>query len=43
MILNTSALLPILLNEPEAQVFACAFERADSIRLSAASYVEAAI
>ncbi|HEX4138318.1 MAG TPA: type II toxin-antitoxin system VapC family toxin [Bryobacteraceae bacterium] len=43
MILDTSALLAILLNEPEARRFASAIETADVTRISAASYVEAAI
>jgi ribonuclease VapC len=43
MILDTSALLAVLLCEPEAQRFASAIESASVVRLSAASYVEAAI
>ena len=43
MILDTSALLAILLNEPDAGRFAEAMEAAPILRLSAASYVEAAI
>jgi len=43
MILDTSALLAVLLNEPEASRFASAMENAGVVRLSAASYVEAAI
>ncbi len=42
MILDTSALLAILLKEPEAASFAAALESADTVRLSAASYLEAA-
>jgi ribonuclease VapC len=43
MILDTSALLAVLLNEPEAERFASAIENASVVRMSAASYVEAAI
>ena len=43
MILDTSALLAALLNEPEAERFASAIENASVVRMSAASYVEAAI
>jgi len=43
MILDTSALLAVLLLEPEAPRFASTIERAGVVRLSAASYVEAAI
>ena len=43
MILDTSALLAILLREPEAERFATSIENAEVVRLSAASYVEAAI
>ena len=43
MILDTSALLAILLREPEAERFAISIENAAVVRLSAASYVEAAI
>ncbi|MDP9172141.1 MAG: type II toxin-antitoxin system VapC family toxin [Acidobacteriota bacterium] len=43
MILDTSALLALLLNEPEAGRFASAIESAPSVRISAAGYVEAAI
>src|SRR5580698_10407793 len=43
MILDTSALLTVLLNEPEARPFAAVIENAAVVRLSAASYVEAAI
>jgi ribonuclease VapC len=43
MILDTSALLAILLREPEAERFAVCMEKAEVTRLSAASYVEAAI
>jgi ribonuclease VapC len=43
MILDTSAVLAILLNEPEAGLFAAAIETAGAVRLSAASYIEAAI
>ena len=43
MILDTSALLGILLREPEAEEFARAMEDADCVRLSVASYLEASI
>lgn len=43
MILDTSALLAVLLREPDAERFAAAIEGADTVRMSAASYVEAAI
>jgi ribonuclease VapC len=43
MILDTSALLAILLREAEAETFAGAIENAGTVRLSVASYLEAAI
>lgn len=44
MILDTSALLAILLKEPEAAQFAASIEHsADEVRMSAASYFEASI
>ncbi len=44
MILDTSALLAILLNEPEAPSFASRIEDAsEGVRMSAASYLEASI
>lgn len=43
MIVDTSALLAILLREPEAASFAAAMESASTLRLSVASYLEAAI
>jgi ribonuclease VapC len=43
MILDTSALLAILLREPEAAPFARAIEDADSVCMSVAGYLEAAI
>lgn len=43
MILDTSALLAILLLEPEAAAFAEAIEAASVVRLSVAGYVEASI
>ena len=43
MILDTSALLAILLWEPEAATFAKAIEDTDSVCMSVASYLEAAI
>ncbi len=42
MILDTSAVIAILRDEPEAASFARAIEAADAKRLSAASYVETA-
>jgi ribonuclease VapC len=43
MILDTSALLAILLRELEAADFARAIEHADKVKMSVASYLEAAI
>ena len=43
MILDTSALLAILLREAEAERFARAIEEAEVVRLSVAGYLEAAI
>lgn len=43
MILDTSALLAILLRETEAATFARAIEDADSVCMSVAGYLEAAI
>jgi len=43
MIVDTSALIAILRDEPEAAAFANAIERADTRRLSAVSFVEAAV
>ena len=43
MILDTSALLAILLREAEAETFAKAIENAGTVRLSVVSYLEAAI
>lgn len=43
MIVDTSALVAILRDEPEAAAFANAIERADTRRLSAVSFVEAAV
>lgn len=43
MILDTSALLAILLREPEAVQFARTIEQAGTVRLSVASYLEAAL
>src|ERR1700744_1422282 len=43
MIIDTSAILAILFNEDDAQVYAEAISRADSRRVSAATVVEAAI
>ena len=43
MIVDTSALLAILKNEPEAQVFSDTLEEAKIVRISAANYLEAFI
>lgn len=43
MIVDTSAVLAILLGEPEADAFALKIARAEHPRLSAVSYLEAAI
>lgn len=43
MILDASAIIAILRQEPEAQEFADAMEQATALRVSAANYVEAAI
>src|SRR5690242_18388997 len=43
MVVDTSALLAVLLAEPEATAFAEAISSADPCRISAASYLEAAI
>ena len=43
MIVDTSALLAVLLVEPEAERFAAAIEQAETVRISAASYLETAI
>lgn len=43
MIVDTSALLALILNEPESPRFVSAIEGAATRRMSAASYVEAAI
>jgi ribonuclease VapC len=43
MILDTSALIVILRDEPEAKAFAMAIADADRRRLSAANYLEAAL
>jgi ribonuclease VapC len=43
MIIDTSAVLTILRNEPEARTFAQLIEEAVSRRVSAASFVEAAV
>ena len=43
MILDTSAIIAILFNENDAQLYAQAITRADSCRLSAATFVETAI
>lgn len=43
MIVDTSVLIAILKNEPEAQAFSDAIEAAKVVRLSAASYLESRI
>jgi ribonuclease VapC len=43
MIVDTSAILAILFNEADAQAYAQAIAEADACRLSAATFVEAAI
>lgn len=43
MIVDTSALVAILLNESDAEVYARAINEADAPRMSAASFVETAI
>jgi ribonuclease VapC len=43
MILDTSAIIAILFNEDDAEIFSQAITRADSRRLSAATFVETAI
>jgi ribonuclease VapC len=43
VILDTSALMAILLQEPEAEVFSRALEAAPIVRLSIVSYLETAI
>jgi ribonuclease VapC len=43
MIVDTSALIAILKNEPEAEAFSNAIEVAKSVRISAASYLESRI
>lgn len=43
MIIDTSAIIAILFNEEDADVYAHAITQADSCRMSAATFVEAAI
>jgi hypothetical protein len=43
MIVDTSAVLAILFNESDAETYARAISEADSRRMSAASFVEAAV
>jgi ribonuclease VapC len=43
MILDTSAIIAILFDEVDAEIYAQAITRADSCRLSAATFVETAI
>ena len=43
MIVDTSAVLAILFDEPDAETYAQAMSQADSLRMSAVNFVEAAI
>ena len=43
MIVDTSAIIAVLFNEDDAEVYAEAIARADSCRMSAATFAEAAI
>ena len=43
MIIDSSAILAILFDEPDAPVYACAMAGADRCRLSAATYAEVSI
>ena len=43
MILDTSAIVAILFSESDAETYARAIDEADSCRISAANFVEAAI
>jgi ribonuclease VapC len=43
MIVDTSAIIAILFNEDDAEIYAQAIARADSARISAATFVETAI
>lgn len=43
MVLDTSAVLAILLQEPEAPAFAVAIETAESVRMAAANVLESSI
>lgn len=43
MIIDSSAILAILKNEPEAELFSEAIEAAPTVRISAASYLETSI
>ncbi len=43
MIVDTSALVAVLRREPEASAFAYAMQAAETLRLSAATYVEASV
>ncbi|MGO9512935.1 MAG: type II toxin-antitoxin system VapC family toxin [Steroidobacteraceae bacterium] len=43
MIVDTSAIIAILFNEDDAEIYAKAITRADSCRISAATFVETAI
>jgi ribonuclease VapC len=43
MIIDTSALIAILKNEPESEAFSAAIEGAKAVRISAASYLESNI
>jgi ribonuclease VapC len=43
MIIDTSAIVAILFNEDDAEIYARAITRADSCRISAATFVETAV
>jgi ribonuclease VapC len=43
MIIDTSALIAILKNEPESEAFSAAIDAAKAVRISAASYLESNI
>jgi ribonuclease VapC len=43
MIIDTSAIIAVLFNEADAQIYALAITRADARRISAATFVETAI
>jgi ribonuclease VapC len=43
MIVDTSALVAVITAEPDARVFAAAMAQADTVRISAGTYVEAVV